>query len=381
MNSEIMYDVAVVGAGMFGSAAAKYLAAAGLRTLIIGADEPQDWQEHDGVFGSHYDEARITRIVDPDPYWGELAARSIEQYPVIEKQSGIKFHHAVGCLRVAILQENGESAQLDCLQNGADQNAVTKVLSSEDAARQFPYFTFPETVDAIWETGQAGYINPRRLVQAQLKIAQNNNALLKRETAQEIIPEDDAVKIRTREGQIYRAQKVLLAAGAYSKFLIEHSEAIKVHPVQVMLAEVEKPSDNMPCLIYSLKDHPVLEDIYLLPPVQYSDGKWYLKIGAFPLQLQIAETERELKNWFQREPADEETYATKQVLKELMPGLKVLSTRVVPCVWTYTPQTQPFIKVLLEDAKGRIGVATGGCGRGAKSSDAIGKLGAELFIN
>ena len=72
MNSEIIYDVAVIGAGMFGSAAAKYLAAAGLRTLIIGAEEPQDWQEHDGVFGSHYDEARITRIVDPDPYWGEM---------------------------------------------------------------------------------------------------------------------------------------------------------------------------------------------------------------------------------------------------------------------------------------------------------------------
>ncbi|MEO6908246.1 MAG: FAD-dependent oxidoreductase, partial [Abditibacteriaceae bacterium] len=84
MNSETVYDVAVIGAGMFGSAAVKYLAAAGLRTLIIGEGEPQDWQTDDAVFGSHYDEARITRIVDPDPYWAELAAQSIEQYPVIE---------------------------------------------------------------------------------------------------------------------------------------------------------------------------------------------------------------------------------------------------------------------------------------------------------
>lgn len=382
MNSEIMYDVAVIGAGMFGSAAAKYLAAAGLRTLIIGADEPQDWQEHDGVFGSHYDEARITRIVDPDPYWGELAARSIEQYPIIEKQSGIKFHHAIGCLRVAELQENGKSAQQHSIENGKKQNAIAKVLSGEETARQFPCFTFPENVDAIWETGQAGYINPRKLVQAQLKIAQSNNAILKRETAQEIIPENDGIKIRTREGQTYDAQKVLLAAGAYTKFLLEYSDDLKVHPVQVMLAEVEKPAENMPCLIYLLKDHPVLEDIYLLPPVQYSDGKWYLKIGAFPHQLQIAEDENDLQNWFRREPSDEETYATKQALKELMPDLKVLSYRVVSCVWTYAPKTQPYIKVLLEeDAKGRIGVATGGCGRGAKSSDAIGKLGAELFIN
>jgi sarcosine oxidase len=267
------------------------------------------------------------------------------------------------------------------LQNGIDQNAITKVLSGTETAQQFPYFTFPETVDAIWETGQAGYINPRKLVQAQLKIAQDNNAILQRETAQEIIPEDDAVKIRTREGQIYRAQKVLLAAGAYTKFLLKHSDDLTIHPVQVILAEVEKPSDTIPCLIYSLKNHPLLEDIYLLPPVQYPDGKWYLKIGAFPHQLQMADDETDLRKWFQHEPSDEETRLTKEVLQELMPRLKVLSHRAVPCVWTYAPQTQPYIKILeKEDAKGRIGVATGGCGRGAKSSDAIGKLGAELLM-
>jgi sarcosine oxidase len=366
---------------MFGCAAAKYLSVAGLQTLIIGPSEPENWQAHQGVFGSHYDEARITRIVDPDPYWGELAARSIEQYPIIEEQSGIKFHHAVGCLRVASLQENGDSAQRAALQNGVDQNAITKVLSSEETARQFPYFHFPENVDAIWEEGAAGYINPRKLVEAQLKIAQDHRAVLARQTAQEIVPETDAVKIVTREGEINHARKVLLAAGAYTKFLLKHSEELQTHPVQVMLAEVEGPSADMPCLIYMLKNHPQIEDIYLLPPIQYPDGKWYLKIGAFPHHLQIAKTESELKNWFQHEPSDEETHATKQALKELMPALKVLSYRVVPCAWTYAPQTQPYIKILFEeDAKGRIGVATGGCGRGAKSSDAIGKLGAGLLL-
>ena len=381
MTNEKIYDVAVVGAGMFGSAAGKYLAARGLKTLIIGAVEPQNWQTHDDVFGSHYDEARITRIVDPNPYWGELGARSIEQYPVIENQSGIKFHYNVGCLRVTPLLENGDSAQQHCIENGDRLQAKYTALSSAEIARQFPYFQFPQNVEAIWETGAAGYINPRQLVKAQLKIAQNHHAILKRETAQEIIPENDAIKIRTREGGIYYARKVLLAAGAYTKFLLKHDTTLQTHPVQVLLAEVEKPSAAMPCLIYPIKNHPLIGDIYLLPPIQYPDGKWYLKIGAFPHQLQIAETEKELKNWFQQEPSDEETHVTKQSLKDLMPGLKVLSYRAVPCAWTYTPQAQPYTKVLLEeDPKGRIAVATAGCGRGAKSSDAIGKLGAELLM-
>lgn len=378
--SEPLYDVAVVGAGMFGAAAAKYLSAAGLRTLVVGPGEPENWQEHEGVFASHYDEARITRVVDPDVYWGELAARSIEQYAAIEEESGIKFHYPVGCLRVV-----GPQEEELCVRNGTKQNADFDVLSSQETARQFPYFHFPPGVSTIWERGAAGYLNPRKLVQAQLQIAQKQGAVLERQTVQQIIPQHDAVQLTTREGQTFRALKVLVAAGAYTKFLLRHSQEIQTHPVQVVLAEVEGPAPDMPCLIYSLINHPrlgeIFEDAYLLPPIRYPDGKWYLKIGAFPHHLQVADTPEELQNWFRQEPADEETHATQLALNELMPALKVLSQRVVPCVWTYAPQTRPYIKILeQEDAGGRIAVATGGCGRAAKSSDAIGKLGAELLI-
>ena len=366
---------------MFGSAAAKYLAATGAQMLIIGAAEPQNLQTHEGVFGSHYDEARITRIVDPDPHWGALAAQSIAQYPLIEQRSGIKFHHAVGCLRVAHLDDNGRSAQRDVLQNGLDQNAVTKVLSGAETAQQFPYFHFAPHIDAIWERGAAGYINPRQLVKAQLKIAAQHGAILQRETAQEIIPETNVIKISTREGHIYKARKVLLAAGAYTQFLLRRAADLQVNLVQVILAEVAEPALEMPSLIYTLKDHPLLEDVYLLPPVPYPDGKWYLKIGAFSHHLPAVNDENAMRQWFHQEPNNAETQATEQVLQQLMPALNARSFRTVPCLRTNTPQGQPHVKVLLEeDSQGRIAVATGGCGRGAKSSDAIGKLGAELLL-
>lgn len=387
--SKAIYDAAVVGAGLFGSAAARYLSAAGLKTLIVGPAEPEDLSTHSGVFASHYDEARITRIVDPDPVWGELAARSIAEYSAIEQQSGIRFHHPAGCLRVAPLQDSGATAQQHCIENGLAQNADFQVLTAAATAQRFPYFHFAPDVDAIWERGAAGYINPRRMVEAQLTIAQNQNATLMRETVGEIIPEAGSVALVTREGRIHRARKVLLAAGAYTRFLIGDS-ALQIRLVQVILAEVPEPRAEMPCLIYSPPNHPELDDLYLLPPVRYPDGKWYLKIGIFTDRLSAdnfdhrstAESEAAIREWFHHEPNDDETRATKRALRELMPELGVLSTRAVPCLWLNTPQTRPVIQQWKPaDDDGRVYVAAGGCGRAAKSSDAIGKLGAELLLS
>ena len=48
---------------------------------------PQGRQVGD-VFGAHYDEGRVTRVLDPDPVWAVLARRSLERYRDLEAQSG-----------------------------------------------------------------------------------------------------------------------------------------------------------------------------------------------------------------------------------------------------------------------------------------------------
>ena len=64
---EACYDVAVIGAGMIGSAAAKYASEDVKATILIGADQPQD-----GVYGAWFDEGRITRTLDRNPHWKVL---------------------------------------------------------------------------------------------------------------------------------------------------------------------------------------------------------------------------------------------------------------------------------------------------------------------
>jgi sarcosine oxidase len=55
-----------------------------VRVAVIGPDEPIDRPSHTGVFGSHCDEGRITRILDPDRIWAIFAQRSIARSPEVQ---------------------------------------------------------------------------------------------------------------------------------------------------------------------------------------------------------------------------------------------------------------------------------------------------------
>ena len=93
----MFYDYAVIGKGLIGSAAVRYLSQSSSSVVLIGPDEPVgDWRNHDGVFASHYDQGRITRLLDPSIEWGVWAHRSIAEYAAIEKASGIRFYYPCG---------------------------------------------------------------------------------------------------------------------------------------------------------------------------------------------------------------------------------------------------------------------------------------------
>ena len=94
------FEYAVIGAGLIGSAAGRYLSQQSDSVAIIGNAEPADIYTHKENFGSHYDQGRITRGLDSQALWSELAIASIEAYAEIEEKSRIKFFFEAGCLQV-----------------------------------------------------------------------------------------------------------------------------------------------------------------------------------------------------------------------------------------------------------------------------------------
>ncbi len=384
MSITTTYEVAVVGNGLIGSAAARYLSVAGAKVLAIGPGEPANWQKHTGVFASHYDQGRITRIIDPDSVWSLLGARSIAAYAEIEAASGIRFHYPVGCLRVSPFYGWPDDTLAQARDHGMANGADFAIHSADELATYFPFFRFASGSTGLWEQGGAGYINPRSLVQAQLTLARQQGATIVRETVTAIRQQGSVVALTTDAGQTYTAHKVLIAAGAYTNHLLPRALDLRPRAVSILLAELDGEEARrlaaMPALIYRLAGHPILYSIYALPPIPYPDGKVYLKIGGTLFQPVYRQGHDELVAWFQGPGNPQETDALKDVLQGLIPGLRARSWQTRPCVVTYTAHGHPYIDVLVRDGAGdgQIFVAAGGCGAAAKSSNEIGRVAALL---
>lgn len=373
------YDVAVIGNGLIGAAASRYLSAAGLQVAAIGPGEPADWQKHDGVFASHYDQGRITRIIDPDSVWAHLAARSIAAYGEIEAQSGIVFHQRSGGLRIS----PDPAATGDTLNQaeriGCDYGAVYERLTAPQLAEHFPFLQITPGSVGLWEQGGAGYINPRALVQAQLQLASAQGALIIPETVTALEKEPTHVNVLTAVGRQIAARKLLIAAGGYTNHLLPRPLALRPKAVSVLLAQIGAAElqrlAGMTTLIWRLADHPVLASIYAAPPIRYPDGNSYLKIGGTLKQPRYLYEPQEFREWFHSPGDPHELAALREVLLTLLPGLRVEAFASKPCVVTYTTHERPYVACLEADW---LYVAAGGCGSAAKSSNEIGRMAALL---
>jgi len=376
---DTIYDVIVVGNGMFGAAATRHLSARGSRVVAVGPDEPADWKTHDGVFSSHYDQGRITRVIDADPIWAQLAQRSIAVYPELESQSGITFHHRSGGVWIypQIPAALARLQQADAV--GRTFGAKFERLTDKEVMARFPFLQVPSNAITLWERGQAGHIDPRSMVRAQLAVARKQGATVLRQTVTSYTRRNDVFEVTTDGGTRVWAAKLLIAAGAYTNHLLARPLAIQFRARTVLLAEIDETEARrlqaLTSTILWLADDPVLDSVYSTPAVRYPDGKLCIKIGGSRHTPYLLETPQQFRQWFQGSGDAEELAALRSVLLALLPGLRVISYGAKTCVVAYTAHNRPYIDRLDVD---QGFVVAGGCGAGAKSCDEIGRVAAGL---
>ena len=370
--------VAVIGKGLIGSAAARHLARQTEGVVLIGPDEPAVRADHYDVFGSHYDEGRIYRILDGDPIWGRLAERSIARYAEIEAQSGIHFHQQVGML--AADMRTPPSLARAYARTGEVLGASYECLTSAELAARFPYLHFNAQTVGLFEPHTGGHISPRRMVAAQATAAERHGATVLREPVHTLTPGPDGVAITTATGAVVRAERALVATGGFANVhaVLPRPLDIVVRGRTIVLAEVAgallERLRPMPSLI--VDGSAPLGDPYLLPPIEYPDGRWYAKIGTGEFEHRL-ETLDELGGWFRHSGAAEDRAALHETLLALIPDLAGAPIHTDTCAVTATASGYPYVDLL---ADGRVCVAVGGNGKAAKSADEIGRLAAELLL-
>lgn len=367
----VHFDVAVVGAGPIGSSAARHLAKAGLQVVVIGPDEPLDPDTHDGVFASHYDQARITRTIDPDPLWQRLAIISLQRYSEIERLSGITFYQRCGHISVASSKKGTLLAAIQASSEGSGKE-LNRLVNS-DLARIYPDLKFPTAAEAFSDAA-GGYINPRAFVKAQLKLAQQSGAVLLKEQVHSISANNDRVAITTPLREL-EASRAIVACGCYTKWLMNLKQ-LKVQGRTVVLLELPDSEvqrlAGMPSIIFEGEEES--DNCYILPPVRYPNGSSYIKIGGRPYDLPL-ESADDVANWFNQKTKQKNTQDLLSQLLKLVP-LKYLTGETKNCVLTLTDSGRPIIDYSQKSE--RIVIASGGNGGAAKSAEEIGRLAAGL---
>lgn len=355
--------IAIVGRGLIGSAAARHLAESGMDVTLIGPPEGE-------TPGSHWDEGRITRRSSPSVFWSEVASRSIARYSDIEARSGIDIFTQSGSLMAAPI---GSDYIADLQATREAQGFAAVELSAGQLARRFPFLTFPENTAGLFEE-DTGHISPRRLVAAQTKLAEAAGARLIPAPLTAFEEKGQGITLRYEGGEI-TADQALIAAGGMTEALLPCVLGLKVFARTVTLLEIS-PAEAarlaaMPTIILRL---PAEEGPYILPPIQYPDGKLYLKAGGDP-QNRILADEAEIRRWFATEGDAAVAAHLADQLHSLIPGLAIRARHSAACMTTFSETGRPVIKRLSPS----LCVATAGCGAGAKCSDELGRLAACLL--
>lgn len=374
------FEFIVIGRGMMGAAAARHLTLEGKRVALIGPEEPADRLAHQGVFASHYDEARITRTFDDNPVWSQLASRSIERYDELESQSGIRFYTEAGCLFSTPLPgEQGYMARAVAVSKHL--NLDVEVIASEKLTARFPHMRFPEGHSGYYERRNAGHVNPRALVRAQALMAERQGARLVAETAVAVLPGAAGVEVRTAGGRAYTAGKVLVAAGGFTNLcgLLPQPVDMCATARTIVFFELDERRQAefsaMPStVVFAERDEDL---VYILPPVRYPDGKIYLKIGG-DSEKTAFEDLPSIGGWFRSDGDVEEARKLERIAVSLMPGLEGAPTTSGACIASFTRTTYPYIGFT---SSPDVAVLTGGNFVAAKCSDELGRLGARLIID
>ncbi len=373
------FSTIVIGKGLVGAAAAKYLAASQPGVAVIGPDEPTDYAAAT-VFASHYDQARVQRRIGLDEVWTRLNADAARQYAAIQAESGIDFHRPVGCLYVNPDGVDDYLARAPAL-SAQFELPFTAYGSGSELEGVFGPFRFPPDARGLFEPAPAGLINPRALIQAQLEIFRHRGGTVLRETVVDVARADGMFRVSTREGNFHAAPRVLVAAGSFANLcgLAPKPLALQSKSEVVLLARVSAAQAaalaGLPSLLYEVDDGET-EGIYLIQPVQYPDGAWYLKMGCNLPEDIVFERLEDVQAWFRSGDSDRFIPRLAQTLRALLPDLEVEAYLTKRCIISRATHGRPYIG---ETSQSGLFVAGGCNGYSAMCSDAIGGVAAQLM--
>jgi len=364
------YDVAIVGLGAVGAAAALQLSGRNVNVIAFDRFEPPH------VFGSSHGETRVTRLaIGEGDHLTPLAIRSHELWREIEREGGAKLLSESGAL---IISSHDNAAQTHV--SGFFGKTVAaagafgiphELLSATQVRARWPAFNVHESEFAYFEPS-AGFVRPEACVAAQLRLARAHGAEI--HTGEAVLgfeSSGDTMVLATGKAR-YAASRLILAAGAWlPQLLPEFARLFKIYRQTQFWFAVDDPAafapDQFPVFIWELRNS--RRGIYGFPAI---DGAGAIKIASEEFaDTTAAET-------VNREISQDEIDTVYGLVAPHLFGLAPHCPRATACLYTVTPDFG-FVIDTHPDSE-RVLIASACSGHGFKHSPAIGEILADMAL-
>ncbi|KAH7129516.1 FAD dependent oxidoreductase [Dactylonectria estremocensis] len=354
------FDVAVVGLGALGSAAAYQAAVKGAK--VIGFEQ----FDFGHVHGASHDTSRIVRTSYGAPEYVTLAQAAYRDWAELERRSGLQMLTITG--GVVFFPRDGPNPASDFTKSLEASGISYELLSPDEVNRRWPQFKIPEGVDTVY-TADSGIVHASHSVTAMQYQARAYGSVLKERTrVDRVIPDVNGVIVETSNGS-YHAGKVILAADAWiNKLLAPLGAEI---PLTVMQEQVTyfKPND---AAAFEPSQFPVWI---------WGGEKWFYGFPSYGEPT--IKAGRDISNNMMA-PEQRTFVHSPGLLEELtsfMDGIipeKGQPLRTITCQYAITPDRQFVISPLKEHKDIIVGL---GGGHAFKFAPAFGRVLAELAID
>lgn len=353
------YDVIVLGLGGMGSATAAHLASRGVAVLGLEQFTPA----HDR--GSSHGESRMIRqAYFEGADYVPLLLHVYDLWDDLEREDPGLFLRTGGLMVGKDGSPTVEGSAASARAHGLEHD----LLDAAGIRARFPAFRPDDDDIALYEAA-AGYVRPERAVSLQLRRAARAGAELRfEEPALDWSADDSGVTVTTAAGT-YRADKLVVTAGAWAPTVLADLDLPLVVERQVLYwFRTASPQLFTPGVFPAfIWEQPDALQLYAFPLL---DGSDEFKVSFF---RRGGPTDPDRLD---REIHAEEIAVVEAALRARVPDAAGEYLRGVACMYTTTPD-EDFV-IAVHPRHDNVVVAAGFSGHGFKFTPVVGEILADL---
>lgn len=201
------FDLVVVGGGVFGLGTAVEAARRGRKVAVV------DRRQVPNPIAASYGPSRKIRSTYLDPHYSKLVVEAMGEWRRMEAETGRELYVAIGNLAVG---DGSTDEHLQTLHDNARAGgAKVRWLETADLRREFPQFRHGKR--AVLEA-EAGFLRATDCVAALRTLAERHGVRMITEHEARLEPSGRGADVLAGDAT-YRAPKVVIAAGGWSKRL------------------------------------------------------------------------------------------------------------------------------------------------------------------